>query len=136
MSAAKAIAFSIALVAVIAFGGNAQAVPVQTGDYVMFYDGPGTTGGGEFYVDILGKGSTSQKYDFTTFCLEKDEYIGFGTPFYVAGISGQALNGGVNTNAGDPLDPRTAYLYYKFVTDTLGQGLGNGSRHRPPHVQR
>lgn len=133
MSSAKAIAFSIALVVVIAFGGNAQAVPVQTGDYVMFYDGPGTTGGGEFYVDILGKGSTSPGYDFITFCLEKDEYIDYGTPFRVAGISGQALSGGINTNAGDPLDPRTAYLYYKFVTDALGQGLGNGTEYLYTH---
>ena len=129
MSAAKVIGLSIALAAVFAFGGNAQAVPVQVGDYVKFYDGPGTTGGGEFYIDILGKGSTTSPYDFITFCLEKDEYITYNTPILVAGISGQALSGGVNTDAGDPLSSTTAYLYYKFFTGTLGQGLGNGTEY-------
>ena len=133
MSVTKVLALSIALAAVVGFGGHAQAVPVQTGDYVTFYAGPGTTGGGEFYIDIVGKGSTTSPYDFITFCLEKDEYISYNTPFLVAAISDQAQNGGVNTDAGDPLSSKTAYLYYKFITGTLGQGLGNGSDYLYSH---
>lgn len=37
------------------FGGNAQALPIHVSDYVTLYNGAGTTAGGEFLVDVLGK---------------------------------------------------------------------------------
>ena len=49
-----------------------------------------------------------------SFCLEKDEGI---RPDYAyqAQISTMATLGGENTNSGDPLDSRTAYLYTQYV---------------------
>jgi len=111
------------LAAMLLIGGNAQAVPIVPGvTHVKLFDGPGTTAGGEFYVDVLGAGLGTSPYDFTTFCIEYDEHISFNTSYLVASISNQAMDGGVNTNSGDPLDSKTAYLYYKFVTGTLGSG--------------
>lgn len=117
------IGLSVGLLSGLLLANSAQAVPmgvdVVAGDKVKLYDGPGSTGGGEFYVDVLGKGSSSSPYDFTTFCVEKDEFIAFNVAYTVASVSTIAMGGGVNTNSGDPLDSKTAYLYYQFVSGTL-----------------
>ena len=128
MRATKLVLLFLAAVVVLTFTGNAQAVPVVPGNQVQLYDGPGTTGGGEFYVDVLSSGAgPSPFYDFTTFCVERDEYISFNTPYLVTSISDTAWAGGVNTNSGDPLDSRTAYLFSKFATGTLGSGANTYS---------
>ena len=83
---------------------------------IRLYDGPGTTGGGEFQVYKDGVG-----YLFNTFCLERSEFFSFGQPLTVAGISDRAIYGG-NPPPGlgyDLLDPRTAYLYTQFRAGTL-----------------
>jgi hypothetical protein len=129
MRLAKLTILSFIVMGVCTLGGTALAVPIQEGNYIKLYDGPGTTGGGEFYVDILYTGASTRPYDFATFCIEKDEYISFDTRYKVVSVSTEAKNGGVNTNAGDPLDSRTAYLYYKFATETLGQGTANAYTH-------
>jgi len=90
--------------------GNAD--PINVGDVIKLYDGPGTTGGGEFKVYKDGV------YLFDTFCVERDEYFSFGQALTVAGISDRAIYGGVGEE-GDPLDPRTAYLYTQFRAGTL-----------------
>jgi hypothetical protein len=110
-----------ALIFVLAGWGLAQAVYIQAGDELKFYDGPGTTGGGEFYVDIVGRGASAKPYDFITFCLEKDEYIAFNQKFKVGAISDTAMGGGVNVpkNTGDLLDAQTAYLFTQFTLGTL-----------------
>lgn len=90
--------------------------------------------GGEFTLyntslSTLGYSSDTKnvyggEYSFQTFCVETDEYV--LPPYEVeawvstSGPTGsQARLGGYNTNSGDPLDPRTAYLYTKFATGTL-----------------
>ncbi len=99
----------------VAFGplpGN-DAAALVIGDVITFQDGPGPGNGGPFGLYLGGQ------YQFSTFCMETDEYISFGTQYLVAGISTQATRGGSNTDSGDPLDPRTAFLYYHYMAGDL-----------------
>lgn len=67
-------------------------------------------------------------FSFQSFCIERDEHAVNPLEIWVSeeaaagggyGSGTHAWNGGVDTNTGDDLDPRTAYLYYKFATGTL-----------------
>jgi hypothetical protein len=53
-------------------------------------------------------------YDFQTFCLEPGEHISFDTTLNWTAATSVQLNNGSTRN----LDPRTAYLFYKFWTAT------------------
>lgn len=71
------------------------------------------------YVRNIGPVSNS----FQSFCLEAGEYVA-GT--MQINVSETAVGGGPGSHAvyggtgvGDDLDPRTAYLYWKFATGTL-----------------
>ena len=58
---------------------------------------------------------------FPSFCVEKNEGVSLGGS-YVGFINDRAVNGGVNitTVPGfDPLDVRTAWLYDRFIKQTL-----------------
>lgn len=92
----------------IGWATNTFALPVGT---VIFSDGPGTTGGGEFNAVTSGHGS------FATFCLEYNEHIAYGTTYYYE-ISQAARYNGNGTV--DPLSRATAWLYMQFRSDTLG----------------
>jgi len=102
----------------------AYADNIQVGDWIKLYDGLGNTNGGEFEVSKSdgGENGIYRDQDFTTFCMESNEYINYNTPFYVAGINKYADAGGSGGSVGgqDPLDARTAYLYYNFRMENLG----------------
>lgn len=99
-----------------ASGAGALTVsPINVGDIITFQDGLGPSPGGSFEVYRDGL------YLYSSFCLETDEYISFGTPYRVVNISDTANQGGSNTNSGDPLDPRTAFLYYHYMIGDLSQ---------------
>ena len=109
-----------AFIAAPAFG--VPSVIFRRGDFF------GTTGGGEFQIELVSDWSVtpvSLEYDkgFETFCVERDEHIRFNTIYYVD-ISTAAVNGGVagqeppGSNL-DPLHPWTAYLYRQFITGSL-----------------
>ncbi len=89
--------------------------PINVGDIITFQDGLGPSPGGSFEVYRDGL------YLYNSFCLETDEYISFNTPYKVVNISSTANQGGSNTNSGDPLDPRTAFLYYHYMIGDLSQ---------------
>jgi hypothetical protein len=115
--------FILAAVVMLGLGlaGNAAAVPIIAGETtIRLYDGPGSTNGGEFKADIQSNGIGT---DFLTFCLERNEYFSYGELLRVDTISTSAVAGGVGGGVGtppaDPLDPRTAYLYYLFSTGAL-----------------
>lgn len=92
-------------------GGQAFADNIQVGDYVRFFDREGTTDGGEFGLALLPNSSVEI---LRTFCLQRDEYLDFNAQgFLVTGISTMVMG------QGDPLDPRTAYLYTQFRNGTL-----------------
>lgn len=113
--------FSLVVVA-ICLAGSASAATVR------LFDSYGSIGGGEFGVKFWnsttlpssslvtdGQNKPVNTYRFATFCLEKDEFIGFNKS-YDASISTQALGGGNNTDTGDTIDPRTAFLFTRFST--------------------
>ncbi len=104
------------IIAMIVPASGVFAYSVNEGDIIKLYDGPGTTGGGEFQVyDDNGN------YLFNTFCLETDEYIRLGSSYQyeVESITNEAIEGGSGGPSPDPLDPMTAYLYYNFAMGTL-----------------
>jgi len=61
---------------------------------------------------------------FLTFCLERTEYIGLGTAYYVD-IDTAAKGGGAGgaVAGADPLSNATAWLYTQFRDNTLDDGL-------------
>jgi hypothetical protein len=96
-----------------------DAATITTGDKVKItgLDG-GTFGAGPIKIDGPDLDSAT---DFLTFCLEINEFITINTPFYVR-IADETRNGGAGgaVNGADPLDQRTALLYSRFLTGTLG----------------
>ncbi len=100
---------------------GAFADSIAPGNWVKLADVPnhGSTSGGEFALSVSATKAGSYTYQFNTFCMEADEYITLGEALYVSGVSKTASLGGSNTNSGDPLDKRTAYLYYHFRLSDL-----------------
>ena len=116
---------------------SVAAPPVVAGDFVKLYDGPGNTGGGEFWVDVVGKGASGTidgtNYDFITFCLERNEYFNsYGQSLKVSAVNTGAVNGGyggqTSTNF-DPLSNATAWLYTSFSNGTLLDLASNAYTH-------
>jgi hypothetical protein len=110
-------------------GGTAAAGPiVVAGDHIVFADGPGSTGGGEFTVTVNGS------WSFITFCLQRTEYIDFSHTFTVDSVNPYTLTDPV-ANGGDALgrdfiSEQTAYLYTMFRNGTLaGYNYGAGAGH-------
>ena len=98
---------------------------IKAGDIISFQDGYGYGNGGEFKV-YDDKGA----FLYYSFCVETDEYISFGTGFKVASITKEATQGGSGGPSPDPIDPKTAYLYYSFSMGTLsGYDYGLTSQH-------
>jgi len=95
------------------------AYPVSEGQWIYFNrvgTVGGAGGGGEFSVH---NADTNAKL-FESFCIERDEYITLGTKYLVGSITTNAIEGGKNpTPSPDPLDPKTGYLYYKYITGQL-----------------
>lgn len=91
------------------------------GDYSAFGGGiPSGERGGSFSVNTSDNGS------FNTFCVELNEMFSFNTPYNYS-ISGAAVNGGVGGGNPDPLDTRTAFLYYHFALGDLGTAVAGWS---------
>jgi PEP-CTERM motif len=98
---------------------SAYADTIAAGDWIKLYDaGIGTTNGGPFNL------YKNNNYQFDTFCVETNEYINYGTAYYVAGVTKQAVNGGTGGGSPDPLGEKTAYLYYHFRIGDLGSLTG------------
>src|SRR5262249_6460790 len=53
-----------------------------------------------------------------SFCLEYNESLNLGQQYY-ADVNTAAVHGGVGGGDPDPLDPKSAYLYQRFITGTL-----------------
>ena len=111
-------------------GYNGGTVSYTTSPY------GGINGGGEFSVGGSGLLLPVSHYDartsnqggqvpsFQTFCVEKDEYIGtmniwVSTEFVNGDPGSHAYGGGKNTDTGDNLDFKTAWLYEQFATGQL-----------------
>jgi len=103
----------------------ALTLSASAGPTVTISDSPYQAGeGGEFDAVVIGSTITGLPLgsEFSTFCLERNEYITLGNSYYAV-VNTAAVNGGVGgqlpgTNT-DPLDPRTAWLYNAFLNGTL-----------------
>ncbi|OPY15863.1 MAG: hypothetical protein A4E69_00365 [Syntrophus sp. PtaB.Bin138] len=103
----------------------AMAILLLPGTAAMAYqvqlsDGVGTDGGGMF--GVWNASVVPHTFLFNTFCLERNEYINF-SKHYDFTIDTWAIQGGVGGGSPDPLDPDTAFLYYKFRTNPLSLGM-------------
>jgi hypothetical protein len=106
----------------LVLAGSALAAPSAT---VTQMSGYYWDRGGEFTLapntdlaTVLGNSGP-----FQSFCLEWSEYVAGGTTYNTV-LNTEALLGGLNNGpagpgGGDPLDPRTAYLYWNFQAGTL-----------------
>ncbi len=74
-----------------------------------------TYGGGEFGADLIGVGGP---IDFYTFCLEKNEGMGFGAAYDYT-LATAAMAGGLGGGNPDPVSAGTSFLYQKFLNETL-----------------
>lgn len=101
--------------------GTVSANTISLSTYTSRYEN-----GGPFTATVLGTnpygltGSTvTGGLSFISFCLEKNEYFNFNTPYQYTADS-YAAQGGVGGSTGgkDYLDPRSAWLYYSFRTDS------------------
>jgi hypothetical protein len=116
----------VGLCLLTALATGVYAYPVQEGDWVKFV-WTGTQGhadgGGEFAVY-----NSSNAKLFESFCLERDEYINLGTYYLVGHITEAAVQGGRNPSPSpDPIDPKTGYLYYKYVTGQLADYIDDNA---------
>jgi hypothetical protein len=111
-----------ALLGCLVMAGSALATPsVAVTQMSGYYSGQG----GEFTLTPNADLATLLGYSgpFQSFCLEASEYVTPGTTYDVV-LNTEALLGGLNNGpagpgGGDPLDPRTAYLYSNFQAGTL-----------------
>lgn len=109
------------LICLLAFASGAHAVPISIGDQLIISDHSSPTatipgGAGGAYI------ATSTDYSFITFCLEINESLTYGDPFYVDGISTAAMNGGKGgaVDGKDEISSFTAWLYDQAVTGQIG----------------
>ena len=114
------IAMMAALVLAV-FANVAQAV---TSNLILGWDTtPSYLGeGGPFRASNIVNGPANLVVDgtgFTTFCIEENEYFfpGQSYNFFVADYAFMGGKGGQTSPNQDPLDEKSAYLYWRFRTD-------------------
>lgn len=58
---------------------------------------------------------------FSSFCIERDEHISYGENYtYNVALNTQAIKGGTNTDSGDPLDPKSAWIFTEWMKTDHG----------------
>ncbi len=93
----------------------ASAAPALAGQIRVNTSGYGTTDGGEFIVTVLEGFAIYNVGDvFHSYCIEENESIGNNVEFFVE-VSDSAVMGGLGGGSPDPLDPRSAYLFKKYM---------------------
>jgi hypothetical protein len=122
--AALAVAGAFALAALVPTQASAAPVNIVAGDTIRVYDGPGSTGGGEFWADVVGKGVSGTinagNNDFIAFCLEFNETLQYNVNLKVAAVNTGSVNGGVSGQTStnfDPISAETAWLYTQAMTN-------------------
>lgn len=119
------IAMGLLLVSPIA---NAYSVAVN--DIVKItQEVGGANGGGAFNIDEIGDGQGAL---FSTFCLERNEYISLSTAskiytYKIGSISDSAVNGGYTGGPADQISSATAFLYYKWATGQISHTDANAN---------
>ncbi|MBP1609982.1 MAG: hypothetical protein H6Q04_2217 [Acidobacteria bacterium] len=108
--------FSLFLLGILAISPCAIAGTLDVGDFIVVAGAVGHSNGGEFIVTDTAVDPFSA---FNTFCVEANESISFGVPYFVYDISGSADAGGVSGGSPDPISAETDYLFYLFTTGQL-----------------
>ena len=113
-------AIFVLLVVICAHALPASAsVEVAVGDKLDLYRGHGTLGG-EFYVDVLNKGSETSLFDFGTFCVQLSEYVNVSSEtgtkytYEVVGIGLSTMPSGSNSAT---LGSFAAWLYDMYSSN-------------------
>ncbi len=112
-----------ALIGLIIATPPVYADQINEGNIIRLTNGPGSPGG-EFGVERWTGSAYTQEL-FRTFCVEYSEYIDFTHQFIVEKINTKAMLGGYPS--GDPIDPKTAYLYTQFRNNTLSGYTGDAN---------
>ena len=87
--------------------------------YVTRTNGCYSGSGGEFTLTPTGVAGLTDGVSIETFCVEYSEHI-YMNDTYDAVVNTKAMNGGVTpAGTGDPIDPKTAFLYNSFLDGTL-----------------
>lgn len=114
------------LLCIVQTAGAYGSIQLHVGDRIRFTDKEGTVGAGEYGVHLKNSaspaGGDSQSAElFRTFCIEKTEYLDFDSKgFVIDTIEKYAVAGaGGAVNGRDPISAQTAWLFYKFSTNTL-----------------
>jgi len=110
------------LLAWVFWAGSAAASPMVG---VTHINGHFLGMGGEFTLTPNAElaALTGETGPFGGFCMEWSEDVAIDAAYEVT-VNREALQGGYNSGlagplGGDPLDPRTAYLYWRFRAGTL-----------------
>jgi hypothetical protein len=113
---------AVCLAALVGSGSALAAPTVVVNRISGYYSGDG----GEFQLTPNAElqSLTGETGAYSSFCLEKSEYIVSDGSVYDVIIATEALSGGTNDGAtgphgGDSLDPMTAYLYTAFRNGSL-----------------
>jgi hypothetical protein len=133
--------------------GDVSRISLETRG-APYYQNNSYDEGGEFRATVITGATNGIAYDnlflgvgakFETFCIEDNETVSGGTASYYAVVNTSAVKGGADAshgsvlggnplygtveseNYGDPLDPRTAYLFTQFMNGTLSNYNFNGT---------
>jgi hypothetical protein len=135
----------IGMLAFVALFGLMSSAPslaaiVNPGDSIVFYaapnrDGSLSGGGGAFLIT-----DTSSESSWYSFCLERNEYISFGTNYKVGSVGPAAVKGGIDGGNPDYISSKTAYLYYLYATGGIvgqhtGTVIGAGDKYQQAALQ-
>lgn len=118
---------TLAIISAISAFSATSALAAYDGT-ITLADQPSGTSGGPFTATIQttgpGAGLTGAAPSFSTFCLERSEFLNFSTTFNVK-VSNAAMKGGNSSGllSPDPLSQSTAWLYKKFIDGSLN-GIG------------
>jgi PEP-CTERM motif len=119
----SAIVFAILLFT----GRTALADSVAVGDKLHMLNSGGAIFGGEFKVDIVGKGNEPPLFDFVTFCVQLRQDINKDDDFtvgYIGEPADDVVDPDPSDGPGDPLDEKTAWIYWQYRQ--LGHGALSG----------
>jgi len=119
------LALMILAVGLLFVNVEARAYSISVGDQIVLTQGVGgANNGGSFNVDKVGD---DQGILFSTFCLERNEYITLGAKYYVGSISDGAIAGGYSGGNPDPISSKTAYLFYQWATGLIAHTRENAN---------
>ena len=107
-------------------GRTAFADSIVVGDTLHLLDPGGPPiWGGPFTVDVAVGGVFDDVADLITFCVQQESDINGVDTFTVSHIGDPSIPGGNQTDDGDDLDDRTAWIYSQYRQNALSGYTGD-----------